>query len=81
VAKRNGSSVDTDLSGKKVALICCAKLTDPSIFDGVRIPYEKSMAYLNWTSIGEVYVSGLREIGDICKTDGETRVAALVDKI
>lgn len=79
IAKTNGSGIDYDLSGKKSALICGAHQTDPAIFDGVRIPYELSLAYLKWTSIGEVYVTGLREIGDIGKTDGEARAAALVE--
>ena len=81
IAKTNGSGIAFDLGGKEAALICGAHQTEAIIFDGVRIPYELSLAYLEWQSIGEVYVTGLREIGDIKKTDGEIRAAALAEKI
>ncbi len=81
IAKTNGSGITIDLSGKQAALICGAHQTDPAIFDGVRIPYALSLAYLEWESIGEVYVTGLREVGDIAKTNGEARAAALAEEI
>ncbi|HMM06619.1 MAG TPA: flavodoxin family protein [Clostridiales bacterium] len=81
IAKTNGSGITFDLGGKQAALICGAHQNEPAIFDGVRIPYALSLAYLEWESIGEVYVTGLREVGDIEKTDGAARVAALVEKI
>lgn len=80
IAKTNGSGITYDLSGKQAALICGAHQTDPAIFEGVRIPYALSLAYLKWISVGEVYVTGLRDVGDVAETDGEARAAALAEK-
>ena len=80
IAKTNGSGVDIDLSGKEAALICGAHYGDDWVFDGIRMPYERSLEYLEWTSLGEVYVTGLRETGDVEKTDGLARAAALAEK-
>ena len=45
--------------------------------DGVRIPYERTVALLKWKSVGEVLIPGVLNRGDIDGTDGRTRAAAL----
>ena len=70
-----------DIAGKECALIACCEEEDASVMDGVRIPYEKSIALLNWKSIGEVLVPGVLKVGDINKTDGCKQAAALADKL
>lgn len=52
-----------------------------SVMDGVRIPYERSIALLKWKSIGEVLIPGVLNVGDINKTDGCQKAADLADKI
>ena len=69
-----------DISGKECALITCCEEDDMSVMDGVRIPYERSIALLKWKSIGEVLVPGVFNVGDIDKTDGCKKAAALADK-
>lgn len=50
-----------------------------SVMDGVRIPYERTVALLKWNSIGEVLIPGVLNVGDIDKTDGCKKAAALAD--
>ena len=52
-----------------------------SVMDGVRIPYEKTAALLNWKSVGEVLIPNVFNVGDINKTDGCKQAAALADKL
>ena len=66
--------------GKECALICCCEEDDPAILDGVRIPFERTAALNRWTVVGEVLVPGVFSVGDIDKTDGVARAAALADK-
>ncbi|MDE7296602.1 MAG: flavodoxin family protein [Clostridia bacterium] len=70
-----------DIAGKECALIACCEEEDASVMDGIRIPYEKSIALLNWKSIGEVLIPGVLKVGDINKTDGCKQAAALADKL
>ncbi|MDE7439121.1 MAG: flavodoxin family protein [Clostridia bacterium] len=70
-----------DIAGKECALITCCEEDDMSVMDGVRIPYERSIALLKWKSIGEVLVPGVFHVGDIDKTDGCKKAAALADKL
>lgn len=70
-----------DIADKQCALITCCEENDLSVMDGVRIPYEKSIALLKWKSIGEVLIPGVLNVGDINKTDGCQKAAALVEKI
>ena len=72
---------ERDIAGKKTALITCCEEDDMSVLDGVRIPYERSIALLGWENAGEVLVPGVLKIGDIEKTDGAARAAALADAI
>ena len=51
-----------------------------TVLDGVRIPYERTIALLKWKSVGEVLVPGVLNRGDIQKTDGVARAAALAAK-
>ena len=69
-----------DVAGKECALITCCEEDDMTVMDGVRIPYEKTAALLNWTSVGEVLIPGVYSVGDIDKTDGCKQAAALADK-
>ena len=52
-----------------------------SVMDGVRIPIERSAALLKWKMVGEVLVPGVLNAGDIDKTDGCKKAAALADAI
>ena len=69
-----------DIAGKKCGLICCCEEHDATVMDGVRIPVERSAALLKWDIVGEVLVPGVFAEGDIAKTDGCARAAALADK-
>ncbi len=68
-----------DISGKECALISCCEEKDEAVFDGVRFAYERSTALMKWKNIGEVLVPGVNEVGDIEKTDGCARAAALAE--
>lgn len=68
------------ISGKKMGLICCCEEDDTSVMDGVRIPLERTAALLKWDIVGEVLVPGVFVEGDIDKTDGRQRAAALAEK-
>ena len=70
-----------DISGKECALITCCEEDDISVMDGVRIPYEMSIALLKWKSVGEVLIPGVLNVGDIQKTDGCKQAAELAEKI
>ena len=70
-----------DIAGKHCALIACCEEDALSVLDGVLMPYQKSIALLKWTSIGEVLIPGVLAVGDIDKTDGCQQAAALADRI
>ena len=70
-----------DIAGKECALITCCEEDDLSVMDGVRVPYERSIALLKWKSVGEVLIPGVYSVGDIDKTDGCKQAAALADKL
>ncbi len=70
-----------DVTGKECALITCCEEDDMSVMDGVRIPIERSAALLKWKIVGEVLVPGVLNPGDIHKTDGLKKAAALADVI
>ena len=70
-----------DIANKECALITCCEEDDMSVMDGVRIPYERTIALLKWNSVGVVLVPGVLNEGDINKTDGCKQAAALADKI
>lgn len=69
-----------DLSGKDCAVISCFGDTDTAVIDGFRIPFERTAALLNWRIVGEVFIPGVLNIGDIDKTDGCEQATALADK-
>ena len=60
-----------DISGKETALIACCEEEDPTVLDGIRIPYERTAALNKWHDMGQVLVPGVLEAGAIHKTDGE----------
>ncbi len=68
------------VAGKKCVLITCCEEEDPTVMDGVRIPMERTAALLKWEMAGEVLVPGVLDEGDIEKTDGCARAAALAHK-
>lgn len=70
-----------DVAGKECALISCCEEEDMSVLDGVRIPYERTAALLKWKSVGEVLVPGVLNVGDIDKTDGCKKAAALAEAL
>ena len=70
-----------DVAGKKCALITCCEEDDMSVMEGVRIPMERTAALLKWEMAGEVLIPGVLNVGDIEKTDGCKKAAALADAI
>ena len=69
-----------EVAGKEWGLIACCEEADMTVFDGVRGPLERSAALLKWKLTGEVLVPGVLNIGDIEKTDGCARAAALAGR-
>ncbi len=69
-----------DIAGKECAVIACCEEQDMSVFDGVRVPLERSAALMKWKIVGEVLVPGVLNVSDIEKTDGCTQAAALAEK-
>ncbi len=69
-----------DIAGKECALIACCEEDDMSVMDGVRIPMERSAALLKWKMVGEALIPSVLNAGDIEKTDGCEKAAALADK-
>ena len=69
-----------DMAGKECALITCCEEHDSTVMDGVRIPYERTAALLNWKSVGEVLIPGVLKAGDIADTDGVQQAAELANK-
>ena len=70
-----------DIAGKECALITCCEEKDMSVMDGVRIPMERMCTLNKWKMVGEVLIPGVLNVGDIGKTDGCERAAALADAI
>lgn len=70
-----------DIAGKECALIACCEEDDMTVLDGVRVPIERSAALMKWKMVGEVLVPGVLNVGDIGKTDGCAKAAALADAI
>lgn len=70
-----------DISGKECALITCCEEDDMTVMDGVRVPMERMCALNKWKMVGEVLIPGVLNAGDIDKTDGCKKAAALADAI
>ena len=70
-----------DIAGKECALITCCEEEDMSVMDGVRVPIERMAALNKWKMVGEVLIPGVLNPGDIEKTDGCKKAAALADAI
>ena len=70
-----------DISGKECALIACCEEEDMTVLDGVRVPIERTAALNKWKMVGEVLIPGVLNVGDIDKTDGCKKAAALADAI
>ena len=70
-----------DIAGKECALITCCEEEDMSVMDGVRVPMERMCALNKWKMVGEVLIPGVLDAGDIEKTDGCKKAAALADAI
>lgn len=72
---------DREVAGKECILLGCCEEDDMSVLDGIRVPIERSAAYLKWKMVGEVLIPGVWLPGDIHKTDGCKRSAALAEKL
>ena len=70
-----------DIAGKECALITCCEEDDMSVMDGVRVPMERMCALKKWKMVGEVLRPGVLKVGDIEKTDGCKKAAAMADAI
>jgi len=70
-----------DIAGKKCAIISCCEENDMSVFDGVKLPIERSAKLMKWEMAGEVLIPGVLNVGDIDKTDGCKQASDLADKI
>ena len=70
-----------DIAGKECALIACCEEEDMTVLDGVRVPIERTAALIKWKMVGEVLVPGVLNVGDIDKTDGCKKSAALADAV
>ena len=70
-----------DVAGKECAVIACCEEEDMSVMDGVRVPMERMCALNKWKMVGEVLIPGVLNVGDIEKTDGCKKAAALADMI
>lgn len=68
-----------DISGKECALITCCEEDDMTVMDSVRIPIERTAALNKWKMVGEVLIPSVLNAGDIEKTDGCKKAAALAD--
>lgn len=69
-----------DVAGKKCAVIACCAENDPTVLDGVRVPLERTAALLKWDMVDEILITGVSNPGDIEKTDGCRKAAALAEK-
>lgn len=69
------------VSGKQYALLACCEEEDPTVLEGVSRPLARTAALLGWSCAGEVLVPGVLKVGEIEKTDGCSRAAALADSL
>lgn len=67
-------------AGKKCALIACCEERDMATFTGLCDSFNRAMGFLKWDSVGEVLGPGVLNPGDVSRTDGCVRAAALADK-
>ena len=72
---------EKDIAGKCYGLIACCEENDDDVFTGVRFCLDRSAALIKWESIGSVCVTGVFKAGEIDKTDGCARAAALADAL
>lgn len=70
-----------DIAGKECALITCCEENDMTVMDGVRVPIERTAALNKWRMVGEVLIPGVLKPGDVDRTDGCEKAAALADAI
>jgi len=68
-----------DLKGKRAGLIACCGDEGVSTFEGIRVAFEKSLEFLKCDVLGEVLIPNVYDEGDIDRTDGLKRAAALAD--
>lgn len=69
-----------NFAGKKCALLGCCEEGTPSTFGGMRFVFERTVEFLKGENVGEVLVTGVLNAGEIAKTDGLARAAALAEK-
>ena len=68
-----------DIAGKNCAVISCCEEDDLAVFAGVSGPMKLTADLIKWNMVGEVLVPAVNDVGDIEKTDGCARAAALAD--
>lgn len=68
------------MEGKKVALMSACEEVEARYFQGMEYAFDTSFELLKADIVGKVLVPDAVNIGDIGKTDGETRAAELVEK-
>ena len=71
----------SSMAGKKAALITCWEDVRTDAGDGVLFAYKKTVELMNWSSIGEVMISGVNKVGEIHQTDGIAQAIKLADSI
>lgn len=69
------------IAGKKMGLLCCCADTTMKSIEGVKRPMELTAACLKWDYAGDALALGVYDEGDIEKTDGCARAAALAEKL
>ena len=66
-------------TGKRCALISCCADSGMETFDGLNIAFDKSFELMGAQIVGKVEIPGVREPGDIHRTDGEAQAARLAE--
>lgn len=65
--------------GKKCGLISCCEEENKNTFTGIEFAFDKTFELMKCENVGKVLIPGVVEVGDIEKTDGEKKAAALVE--
>lgn len=72
--------LEKDLMKKrKGTVLSCCEEDDMSVFACVSGPMKLTADLIKWNMVGEVLVPAVNDVGDIEKTDGCARAAALAD--
>lgn len=69
-----------DISGKRCALISSCFEDDLTVFDAVRIQYERTAGFLGWVNVGEVLAPGLDGLSSVNGTEWIDRASELASR-